>query len=120
MQASDPKVVRQLPTLLASWLPTVLAGWLAASVAGCAVLPVAVYRPLPSTRVALDGMQEAQRSLADTWAYAETNFEAAEQSDSRVAAHGATHGAYQRWVNDEVRELPDPSETIGIGIGGDS
>ena len=43
MQASDPKVVRQLPTLLASCL----AGWLAASVAGCAVLPVAVYRPLP-------------------------------------------------------------------------
>ena len=116
MQASDPKVVRRL----ASWLPTVLAGWLAASVAGCAVLPVAVYRPLPSTRVALDGMQEAQRNLADAWAYAETNFEAAEQSDSRVAAHGATHGAYQRWVNDEVRELPDPSETIGIGIGGDS
>ena len=112
MQASDPKVVRRLARCLA--------GWLAASVAGCAVLPVAVYRPLPSTRVALDGMQEAQRSLADAWVYSETNFEAAEQSDSRVAAHGTTHAAYQRWVNDEVRELPDPSETIGIGIGGDT
>ena len=86
MQTSDQRVVRQLPTLLASWL----AGWLAATVAGCAVLPVAVYRPLPSSSVALDGIQEAQRSLADAWVYAETNFEAAGQSDSRVAAHGAT------------------------------
>ena len=28
-----------------------------------------------------------------------------------VSAHGATSNAYRRWAEDEVRELPDPSET---------
>ena len=28
-----------------------------------------------------------------------------------VSAHGATSNAYRRWVEDRVRELPDPSDT---------
>ena len=28
-----------------------------------------------------------------------------------VSAHGSTSNAYRRWVEDQVRELPDPSET---------
>ena len=34
-----------------------------------------------------------------------------------VAAHGATSNAYQRWVDDNVRALPSPSETAA-GAGG--
>ncbi|MCE2484441.1 MAG: hypothetical protein J4F42_02920 [Desulfurellaceae bacterium] len=98
-------------------LPVLLAGWLAAS-AGCAVLPIAIERGVPSTRVALDGMQEAQDLLADSWTHYEKNF-AAVADRQPVAAHGATHAAYQRWVDDEVRELPDVSQTIAIG-GGDT
>ena len=105
-----------MPTL-SPWLPILLAGWLA-TVAGCAVLPVAIKRDLPSTKVALDGMEEAQRSLTDMRAYSEKNFAAAADRPP-VSAHGATHAAYQRWVNDEVRELPDVSQTIAIG-GGDT
>ena len=35
-----------------------------------------------------------------------------------VSAHGATSNAYRRWVEDEVRELPDPSETAASAGGG--
>ena len=105
-----------MPTM-SPWLPVLLAGWLA-TVAGCAVLPVAIKRDLPSTRVALDGMEEAQDLLADSWTHYEKNF-AAVTDRQPVSAHGATHAAYQRWVNDEVRELPDVSQTIAIG-GGDT
>ena len=28
-----------------------------------------------------------------------------------VSAHGSTSSAYRRWAEDQVRELPDPSET---------
>ena len=28
-----------------------------------------------------------------------------------VSAHGSTSNAYRRWAQDQVRELPDPSET---------
>ncbi len=99
---------------LSPLLLVLLAGWLPVGVAGCAVLPVAVMRPLPSTSVALAGLEETRRSLTDAWAYSEKNF-AAVANNEPVAAYGATHAAYQRWVNDEVRELPDPSETIAIG-----
>lgn len=98
-------------------LPVLLAAWLAAT-AGCAVLPVALTRPMPPTSVALDGMAEAHDFLADSEAYYAHTF-AAVTDRQPVAAHGATHAAYQRWVNDEVRELPEVSETIAIG-GGDT
>ena len=97
-------------------LAVLLAGWLTAS-AGCAVLPVAI-RGMPPTSVALDGMEDAQDLLADSWTHYEKNFAAV--ADRRpVSAHGATHAAYQRWVNDEVRELPEGLSTITIG-GGDT
>ena len=35
-----------------------------------------------------------------------------------VAAHGATSNAYQRWVEDNVRELPSTSETAAGAAGG--
>ncbi len=105
-----------MPTM-SPWLPVLLAGWLA-STTGCAVLPIAIERGMPPTRVALDGMEEAQRSLTDMWASSEKNF-AAVADRQPVSAHGATHAAYQRWVDDEVRELPDVSQTIAIG-GGDT
>ena len=99
-----------------SAMSLVLLVLLAAS-AGCAVLPVAI-RGLPPTRVALDGMEEAQDLLADSWTHYEKNF-AAVADRQPVAAHGAPHAAYQRWVNDEVRELPEDLSTITIG-GGDT
>ena len=102
---------------ISPWLPVLLAGWLAAS-AGCAVLPIAIERGMPSTKIALDGMEQAQDLLADSRMYSEKNF-AAVADRQPVSAHGATHAAYRRWVDDEVRELPDVSETIAIG-GGDT
>ncbi len=36
-----------------------------------------------------------------------------------VAAHGGTEGAYRRWVEDRVRELPETSAT-GAGAAGGS
>ena len=35
-----------------------------------------------------------------------------------VAAHGATSNAFRRWTEDEVRELPAPSETAASAAGG--
>lgn len=35
-----------------------------------------------------------------------------------VAAHGASSNAYQRWVDDAVRELPEASETAASAAGG--
>ena len=35
-----------------------------------------------------------------------------------VSAHGSTSNAYRRWAEDEVRELPDPSETAASAGGG--
>lgn len=35
-----------------------------------------------------------------------------------VAAHGASSNAYQRWVDDDVRKLPDASETAASAAGG--
>jgi hypothetical protein len=101
---------------MSPWLPVLLAGWLTTA-AGCAVLPIAI-RGMPPTSVALDGMEETQDLLADSWTHYEKNF-AAVTDRQPVSAHGATHAAYQRWVNDEVRELPDVSQTIAIG-GGDT
>ncbi len=89
---------------------------LVATVTGCAVLPVAIERPLPSPAVALVGMEETQRHLADAWTFYAEHFEAEARP---VAVHGATQAAYQRWVDDEVRELPDPSTSITLG-GGDT
>ena len=86
--------------------------------AGCSVVPLSLYQTLPSTRMALATLEEAQRSLDDTRAEYADSLAAAPASRS-VAAYGATHGAYQRWVADEVRELPDVSQTIAIG-GGDT
>ena len=102
---------------ISPWLAVLLAGWLATAT-GCAVLPVAIERGMPSTGVALDGMEQAQDLLADSWAHYERNFAAVTERQP-VSAHGATHAAYRRWVDDEVRELPDVSETIAIG-GGDT
>ena len=82
------------------------------------MLPVALQRPLPSTSMALDGMEEAQRSLAEVWTDSEKNVEAAANSRP-VAMYGAPQAAYQRWVDDEVRELPESSQIISIG-GGDT
>ena len=82
--------------------------------AGCAMVPLSLHQTLPSTRTALASMEEAQRSLDDTKTDYENSRETA-QAARPVAAYGATHGAYQRWVTDEVRELPDVSQTIAIG-----
>ena len=35
------------------------------------------------------------------------------------AAHGAPFNGYRRWVEDQVRELPEPSDTAS-SVGGDS
>lgn len=81
---------------------------------GCSVVPLSLYQILPSTRMALASLDRAQRSLDDTRAdYADSSETA--PAERPVAAYGATHGAYQRWVADEVRELPDVSQTIAIG-----
>ena len=37
-----------------------------------------------------------------------------------VAAYGAASNAYRRWVEDQVRELPAPSETAAYGAAGGS
>ena len=97
-------------------LPLLLA--VAAICAGCSVVPLSFHQTLPSTRMALSSIEGAQRSLDDTSADYEDSLEA-DPAERPVAAYGATHGAYQRWVTDEVRELPDVSQTIAIG-GGDT
>lgn len=102
---------------MSPWLPVLVAGWLATS-AGCAVLPIAIERGVPSTGVALDGMEQAQALLADSWAHYEKTFAAVAERQP-VSAHGAPHAAYRRWVDDEVRELPEPQESVIIA-GGDS
>ena len=99
-------------------LPVLLVGWLTVGGAGCAVLPMALKRPLPSTAVALVGMEETQRRLADSWTFYTEHFKAGATARP-VAVHGATQAAYRRWVNDEVRELPDSSTSISLG-GGDT
>ena len=106
--------MRPMPLLLPVLLPTVLA----VTAAGCAVLPLAIGRPLPSPRVALVGIEETQQRLADSWTFYTEHFEAGATARP-VAVHGATQAAYRRWVEDEVRELPDPSTSISIG-GGDT
>ena len=35
-----------------------------------------------------------------------------------AAAYGGTSNAYRRWVEDQVRELPEPSETAASAAGG--
>ncbi len=104
----NPQPLRLLPVLLAVVM----------TCAGCSVVPLSLYQTLPSTRMALDGLEEAQRSLDDTRAEYADSLETA-PAERSVAAHGATHNAYQRWATDEVRELPDVSQTIAIG-GGDT
>lgn len=96
----------------------VLTGWLAVAAAGCAVLEMSVERPLPSAHGVLVGIQDAQRGLADWRTHAEKNLQAGAAAQP-VAAHGATQAAYQRWVDDEVRELPEPSRTVAI-VGGEN
>ena len=97
-------------------LPLLLA--VAAICAGCTVVPLSFHQALPSTRMALASIEGAQRSLDDTRADYEDSLETA-STERPVAAYGATHGAYRRWVTDEVRELPDVSQTVAIG-GGDT
>ena len=97
-------------------LPLLLA--IAVTCTGCAVVPLSLYQTLPSTGMALASLEGTQRSLDDTGAEYENSLETA-PAERPVAAYGATHGAYQRWVTDEVRELPDVSQTIAIG-GGDT
>lgn len=82
------------------------------------MVPLSLYQTLPSTRMALSSTEGAQRSLGDIRADYEDSLET-DSAERPVAAYGATHGAYQRWVTDEVRELPDVSQTIAIG-GGDT
>ena len=98
-------------------LSILLAAGLAAG-AGCAVLPVALQRPLPSTGMALEGIETTQRSLAETRTYSGRNLGAV-GSGRPVSAHGSAQAAYQRWVDDEVRELPSPASTVAI-MGGSS
>ena len=86
--------------------------------AGCAVVPLSRHQTLPPTRMALSSLEGAQRSLDDIRTDYENSLETA-PAERPVAAYGATHGAYQRWVTDEVRELPSVSQTIAIG-GGDT
>ncbi len=105
-----------MPTPPHRFLPVLLA--VALTCAGCSVVPLSLYQTLPSTRMALATLEETQRSLDDTRADYADSLEAA-PVERPVAAYGATHGAYQRWVADEVRELPDVSQTIAIG-GGDT
>ncbi len=97
-------------------LPLLLA--VAAICTGCAVVPLSLHQTLPSTRMALSSLEGAQRSLDDAGMDYEESLETA-PAERPVAAYGATHGAYQRWVTDEVRELPSVSQTIAIG-GGDT
>ena len=40
-------------------------------------------------------------------------------SKGTYAAHGAPFNGYRRWVEDQVRELPEPSDTAA-SVGGDS
>ena len=97
-------------------LPALLA--VAALFAGCAVVPLSFHQTLPSTRMALVSLEGAQRSLDDASADYEDSLETA-STERPVAAYGATHNAYRRWVTDEVRELPEGLSTITIG-GGDT
>ncbi len=97
-------------------LPLLLA--VAAICAGCAVVPLSLHQTLPPTRMALSSLEGAQRSLDDIRTDYGNSLETA-PAERPVAAYGATHGAYQRWVTDEVRELPSVSQTIAIG-GGDT
>ena len=85
---------------------------------GCAVVGLSLDQTLPSARMALSSAAGAQRSLDHIRTDSENSLETA-PAERPVAAYGATHGAYQRWVTDEVRELPDVSQTIAIG-GGDT
>ena len=105
-----------MPTPPHRFLPVLLAVTIAC--AGCSVVPLSLYQTLPPTRMALATLEEAQRSLDETRADYADSLETA-PAERSVAAYGATHGAYQRWVADEVRELPDVSQTIAIG-GGDT
>ena len=82
------------------------------------MVPLSVYQTLPSTRMALASADGAQRSLDDIRADYADSLETAPAARP-VTAYGATHGAYQRWVTDEVRELPEDVSTITLG-GGDT
>ena len=63
-------------------------------------------------------LEGAQRSLDDANADYADSLETA-STGRPVAAYGATHNAYQRWVTDEVRELPEEAPTLTLG-GGDT
>ena len=97
-------------------LLNILTVCLAVGVAGCAVLPVALDRSfIPSSRVALAEIAATQRQLDTAWAAYDKSFEAG--AAEPVSAHGSLYGAYQRLVNDQVRELPE-AEAIVIGESG--
>jgi len=42
----------------------------------------------------------------------------AEPARPPVAAYGGASNAYQRWVEDQVRELPEAAETAAAAAGG--
>ena len=111
-----PNPQSPIPNPQSLTLPLLLA--VAAICAGCAVVPLSFHQTLPSTRMALSGIEEARRSLDDIGTDHAESLAAAPPARP-VAAYGATHGAYERWATDEVRELPDVSQTIAIG-GGDT
>ena len=120
---TSPQAVKMaaLPGACQGWvpfyiLPALLA--VAALCAGCAVVPLSLYQTLPSTRMALSSLEGAQRSLDDIRADYEDSLET-DPPERPVAAYGATHNAYQRWVTDEVRELPEEAPTLTLG-GGDT
>ena len=73
----------------------------------------ACRRPARSGPVAGDdvGSPAAQTALARLCA-------SADAQPPPVSAHGSTSNAYRRWVEDRVRELPDPSETAASAGGG--
>lgn len=101
-----------MPPNLHAFLPLLLAVIMAC--AGCTVMPLSLHQTLPSNRVALANIERAQRSLDALRREYANSAEAVRP----VAAYGATQAAYQRWVMDEVRELPEGLETITLG-GGD-
>jgi len=55
------------------------------------------------------GLVAAGRALADL---------CATPARPPVAAHGATSNAYRRWVEDQVRDLPEASDTAAGAAGG--
>ena len=93
-------------------IATLLAICLAVAATGCTVLPIAFDRStIPSARATLVGLEDVQHQLDSARTTRDKNVEAAQ--DSRpVSAHGSASGAYERWADDEVKELPEVETSV--------